>query len=91
MSPKNEEDKILVLCVDRDGDIGSKTENMTPILGRKKNLDAAIDLILKDPEEPDANAMFESIKIYDQLKKQGHPNEDFQIATISGLQLQFSY
>lgn len=87
MSPKNEEDRILILCVDRDGDIGFKTENVTPILGRKKNLDAAIALILKDPEEPDANAMFESIKIYDQLKKQGHPNEDFQIATISGLQL----
>jgi putative membrane protein len=87
MSQKSEEDRILVLCVDRDGDIEFKTENATPLLGRKENLDAAIALVLKDSEEPDANAMFESVKIYDQLKKQGHPNEDIQIATISGLQL----
>jgi len=87
MSPKEREEKLLILCVDRDGDLGVKTEEKTPILGRKENLAAAVSLALKDPEEPDANAMFEAVRIYDQLKKQGQPRESFQIATISGLQL----
>lgn len=87
MSPTEREEKLLILCVDRDGDLGVKTEEKTPILGRKENLAAAVSLALKDPEEPDANAMFEAVRIYDQLKKQGQPHESFQIATISGLQL----
>lgn len=87
MPPKEREEKLLILCVDRDGDLGVKTEEKTPILGRNENLAAAVSLALKDPEEPDANAMFEAVRIYDQLKKQGQPHESFQIATISGLQL----
>ena len=82
-----EEERLLILCVDRDGDIGAKTEEKTPILGREENLDAAVALALRDPEEPDANAMFEAVRVYDQLVKQGQPNESFQIATISGSQL----
>jgi putative membrane protein len=80
-------ERLLILCVDRDGDIGAKTEEKTPILGREENIDAAVVLALKDPEEPDANAMFEAVRVYDQLIKQGQPNENFQIATISGSQL----
>lgn len=87
METHEKEEKLLVLCVDRDGDIGEKTEEKTPILGRKKNLDAAVALALKDPEEPDANAMFEAIRLFDQLKKQSQPKEVLQIATISGSQL----
>lgn len=86
MSTEKEE-RLLILCVDRDGDIGAKTEEKTPILGRTENVDAAVALALKDPEEPDANAMFEAVRVYDQLLKQGQPNENFQIATISGSQL----
>jgi putative membrane protein len=81
------EERLLILCVDRDGDIGAKTEEKTPILGREENIDSAVALALKDPEEPDANAMFEAVRVYDQLIKQGQPNENFQIATISGSQL----
>jgi putative membrane protein len=87
MESKGKEEKLLVLCVDRDGDIGARTEEKTPILGRKENLDAAVALALRDPEEPDANAIFEGIRLFDQLEKQGQPNEVFQIATISGSQL----
>jgi len=87
MASKEKEEKLLILCVDRDGDISVKTENLTPIFGRQKNLDAAVSLALKDPEEPDANAMFEAVRVYDQLKKQGQPHEIFEIATISGSQL----
>ncbi len=87
MESKGKEERLLVLCVDRDGDIGARTEEKTPILGRKENLDAAVALALRDPEEPDANAIFEGIRLFDQLEKQGQPNEVFQIATISGSQL----
>ncbi len=87
MASKEKEEKLLILCVDRDGDIDTKTGAKTPILNRKKNLDAAVSLALKDPEEPDANAMFEAVRVYDQLEKQGQLHENFQIATISGSQL----
>ena len=77
MAPKEKEEKLLILCVDRDGDIGYKTEEKTPVLGRKENLNAAVSLALKDPEEPDANAMFEAVRVFDQLEKQSQPNEKF--------------
>lgn len=82
-SPGKKEN-ILVLCVDRDGDIGAKANLKTPVFGREENLSAAVAFALKDPEEPDANAMFEAIRVFDRLKKEGKPHEDFQIATISG-------
>jgi len=81
------EEKILVLCVDRDGDIGAKTGIKTPIIGRKENLEAAIALALKDPEEADANAMFEAIRIYDRLEQERKLYEKLQVATISGTEL----
>jgi putative membrane protein len=87
MATKEKEERLLILCVDRDGDIGVKTEEKTPVLGREKNLEAAVSLALRDPEEPDANAMFEALRVYDQLNKQGQPHEKFQIATISGSQI----
>ncbi len=81
------EGRILVLCVDRDGDIEAKTGIKTPIIGRKENLEAAIALALKDPEEADANAMFEAVRIYDRLEHEGGIHEKLQIATISGTEL----
>ena len=91
MTTKNEEKeekkKILILCVDRDGDLGEKTEIKTPLIGREGNLNAAVALALKDPEEPDANAMFEAVRIYDRLVNEGKPDEVFEIATISGSEL----
>ena len=78
---------ILILCVDRDGDIGAKANLTTPILGREENIKAAVAFALKDPEEPDANAMFEAIRVFDGLRKDGKPHENFQIATISGSEL----
>ncbi|MEM2103861.1 MAG: DUF373 family protein [Candidatus Bathyarchaeia archaeon] len=81
------EKKVLILCVDRDGDLGAKTEIKTPLIGREGNLNAAVALALKDPEEPDANAMFEAIRIYDRLVSEGKPDEVFEVATISGSEL----
>jgi len=84
---QNQQKQIVVLCVDRDGDIGTKAHIKTPVIGRKENLDAAVSLALSDPEEPDANAMFEAVRIYDRLKQEGKPEEIFEIATISGSEL----
>jgi len=80
-------ENVLVLCVDRDGDIGAKANLKTPIFGREENLNAAVAFALKDPEEPDANAMFEAVRVFDRLKTEGKSYESFQIATISGSEL----
>jgi putative membrane protein len=76
--------RILILCVDRDGDIEVKAGVKTPLLGRPANLDGAVALALKDPEEPDANAMFEAVRLYDRLHDEKQPEETFEVATISG-------
>ena len=79
--------RILILCVDRDGDIETKAGVKTPVLGRTANLDAAVSLALRDPEEPDANAMFEAVRLYDRLQSEKQPSENFEVATISGSEL----
>jgi len=84
---EKEQKRILILCVDRDGDLGVKAGIKTPVVGREENLNAAVALALRDPEEPDANAMFEAIRIYDNLQSESEPEEIFEIATISGSEL----
>jgi putative membrane protein len=79
--------RILILCVDRDGDLEVKARIKTPLLGRTANLDGAVSLALKDPEEPDANAMFEAVRLYDRLQNEKQPEEIFEVATISGSEL----
>jgi len=79
--------RILILCVDRDGDLEVKAGIKTPLLGRTANLDGATSLALKDPEEPDANAMFEAIRLHDRLQNEKKPEEIFEVATISGSDL----
>src|ERR1035437_5202659 len=81
---KQTQKRILILCVDRDGDIEVKAGVKTPLLGRTANLDGAVALALKDPEEPDANAMFEAVRLYDRLHDEKQPEETFEVATISG-------
>ena len=76
--------KTLILCVDRDDDLGSKTKIKTPINGRNKNLKAATDLALSDPEEADANAMFEAVRVFDRLNNERKNDEILDIATITG-------
>ena len=79
--------RILILCVDRDGDLEAKAGIKTPLMGRTANIDAAVSLALHDPEEPDANAMFEAIRVNDRLQKEKQPDETFEVATISGTEL----
>jgi putative membrane protein len=76
-------ERTIILCIDGDNDIGIKTEVITPLVGRQKNLESATKLAISDPEEADANAMFGAVKLYDRLVKQ-YPDESFEIATIAG-------
>src|SRR6266516_6044110 len=73
--------KTLVLCVDRDDDIGAKTGIQGPIVGRDANLAAAMRLGIADPEDSDVNALFSAISIYDGYREE---NPDAEIATICG-------
>ncbi len=79
--------RILILCVDRDCDLGTKAGIKTPLIGRKVNLEAAVSLALRDPEEADANAMFEAVSLHDRLLKEKTPEEVFEVATICGSEL----
>jgi len=81
------EKRVLILCVDREADREIKAGIKTPILGRTANLDAAVSLALKDPEEADANTMFEAVRLNDRLQTDKKPEETFEVATISGSEL----
>ncbi len=72
---------ILILCIDRDNDLYEKAHIPAPVVGRDKNITAATKLALADPEDPDSNAMFSAVKIYDQLKKEGKAVE---VVTLTG-------
>lgn len=75
--------KLLVLCVDRDDDLGLKSGLATPIVGKDECLNAATKLAVADPEEADANAIFAGIKVHQELIENGH---DSDVAIITGLQ-----
>jgi putative membrane protein len=78
---------MLILCVDRDNDIGRKTGIQTPIIGKKQNQNSAVKLAIADPEEADANAMFEAIRLFDALTKESEKPNLYQVATIAGSEL----
>ncbi|MEM0155369.1 MAG: DUF373 family protein [Thermoplasmataceae archaeon] len=73
--------KTLILNVDRDNDFGEKIGVEGPLIGRQECFRAASKLILQDPEDSDANALFGAIKHYDDLHNEGM---DVEIALITG-------
>ncbi len=72
--------KIVVLCVDRDGDLEKKARLRGPIIGKKDNLRAASKLALKDPEDSDVNSIFGALKEYEVLRER----YDVEIASLTG-------
>ena len=74
--------KLLVICVDRDNDIGEKAGVVTPVIGRNACIDAAQRLALKDQEDADSNSMFSAIKTYDDLMNKGYQVEVVIVAGI---------
>ncbi len=75
--------KVLILCIDRDDDFGSKAGVKGPVIGRKACVDAALKLSLADPEDSDANVVYAGVKLYDDLKE-NKEFEDVEVALITG-------
>jgi len=73
--------KTIVICVDRDNDIGEKTGLDTPIIGKEASLSAATKLALADSEDSDVNAIFGAISIYDRLVEE---DVEAEIVLVAG-------
>ncbi len=74
--------KLLVICVDRDNDVGEKTGISTPVVGRDACIEAAQRLALEDPEDADSNSIFSAIKTYEDLISRGYVA---QVITVTGV------
>lgn len=75
--------KLLVICVDRDNDVGEKTGIKTPVVGRNSCIEAAQRLALEDPEDADSNSIFYAVKTYEDLISKGYNAE---IITVAGVE-----
>ena len=74
--------RLLVICVDRDNDVGEKTGIVTPVVGRDACIEAAQRLALEDPEDADSNAIFSAIKTYEDLISKGY---EVEVITVTGV------
>ena len=85
--------KVLVLCIDRDDDLGHKAKIEGPVIGRHECVRAALELGIADPEDADTNTMLAAISTYDELVKKGINAEvaaitgDVQVGYVSDLAL----
>lgn len=73
--------RLLVICVDRDDDIGSKAGVSTPVIGRNSCIEAAQRLALEDPEDADSNSIFAAVRTFEDLVSDGYQAE---VAIVSG-------
>ncbi|HEY6239061.1 MAG TPA: DUF373 family protein [Thermoplasmata archaeon] len=71
----------LVVCVDRDDDLGRKAGVQGPVVGRSNVLDAALKLGTADPEDADTNAMFAAVKLHDEIAASG---EECEVVVLTG-------
>ena len=74
--------KLLVICIDRDNDVGEKAGIDTPVIGRDACIEAAQRLALEDPEDADSNSIFAAIKTYEDLISKGYQAE---VITVAGV------
>jgi len=74
---------LLVICVDRDNDVGKKAGISTPVIGRDGCIETAQRLALEDPEDADSNAIFAAIKTYEDLVSDGYKA---QVITVAGVE-----
>lgn len=73
--------QTLIICIDRDNDLGEKARLETPIVGRQANIEAAVALGITDPEDSDTNTIFGGIRILDELRAKG---TDAEIVSFAG-------
>ncbi|HTT45689.1 MAG TPA: DUF373 family protein [Thermoplasmata archaeon] len=71
----------LVVCIDRDDDLGRKASVAGPVVGRSALIDAAVRLATVDPEDSDTNAIFATVALMDELKGAG---EDAEACILTG-------
>jgi putative membrane protein len=74
--------RLLVICVDRDNDVGNKAGVVTPVVGRNACIEAAQKLALEDPEDADANSIFFAVKTYEDLARKGYQAEVIVVAGV---------
>lgn len=79
--PEAAQSRLLVLCIDRDDDIGTKGGIETPIVGRDQCINAGTRLSIEDPEDADGNAIFGAVKTYEELISKGYNAE---VAVVAG-------
>jgi len=75
--------KLLVICVDRDDDVGRKAGIATPVVGRDSCINAAQRLALEDPEDADSNSIFYAVKTYEDLISKGY---NVEVAIVTGVE-----
>jgi len=75
--------KLLVICIDRDDDLGRKTGISTPVVGRNACIEAAQRLALEDPEDADSNSIFFAVKTYEDLVSKGYKT---QVVVVTGVE-----
>ncbi len=78
----HEKERILILNIDRDDDLGRKAGVRGPVLGKSDVVKAATALAVKDPTDSDSNAMFEAARLYESMKGKYHT--DVAVLTGSG-------
>jgi putative membrane protein len=73
--------RVLVVCIDRDDDLGKNGGVETPVFGRDQCINAGTRMAIEDPEDADSNAIFGAVKIYEELVTKGYETE---VAVITG-------
>ncbi len=73
--------KILVICIDRDGDLEAKIGVIGPVVGREKIIEAATRLGLADPTESDTNVLFAGVKTAEELRGRF---KEVEVAALTG-------
>jgi putative membrane protein len=71
----------LVVCIDRDDDLGRKAAVAGPVVGRSQVVDAAVRLGTTDPEDSDTNALFAAVNLLDELRGAG---EECEVCVLTG-------
>ncbi|WP_168216182.1 DUF373 family protein [Halorussus halobius] len=71
----------LVVCVDRDDDIGTNTGLETPVAGWEAVRSLVTDVGLADPEDASVNCLLETLRVARDLRAD---DEDATVAVISG-------
>ena len=77
------EGRLLVLCVDRDNDVGAVLGISTPVVGEEALMRVATEFALRRPDDSDANAIFAALQTYRELRQMGYEGR-CDVALLAG-------